>query len=224
MRKRIYIDTEFSGFGTLDLLSIGCVADSGEEFYAEAGTIRLDRCNAFVRATVLPLLCRDPAIVCEQPEMARRLRAYLAQFETPLEICFDFKGDWVLLRQILEVDGQPLPHNIRKRNVLGGAVQRLAMDELFEATGWPAHHALNDARVLMRVCEESEAFLSSSAFERLLAQDDGAAAKRHLAAGRPIYYADERYPGELVKKFPDGRKQLVAVNDRGKFRIIRHLD
>ena len=43
-----------------------------------------------------------------------------------------------------------------------------------------------------------------------LANDDGAEAKRHLAAGRPIYYYDERHRDALVKEHPDGRRQLVT--------------
>ena len=41
---------------------------------------------------------------------------------------------------------------------------------------------------------------------------DGSEAARHLAAGRPIYYADPAYPGKLVKKFPDGRRQVVRFD------------
>lgn len=70
---------------------------------------------------------------------------------------------------------------------------------------------------------EDEAFLASSKFELSLAYDDGQAAKQHLAAGRPIYYGDARYPDGLVKKYPDGRRQLVAVSDSGTITVIRDL-
>lgn len=47
-------------------------------------------------------------------------------------------------------------------------------------------------------------------FTQELANDDGSEAKRHLAAGNPIYYCDPDTPEHLViKKFPDGRRQLV---------------
>lgn len=154
--KRIYIDTEFTGFGTLDLISLGCVSDCGQAFYAESDTICFDRCSDFVRATVLPLLSHDPTVKCDHQEMCRRLRAYLAQFGMPVEIGFDFKGDWLFFRQILETNGQPLPHNIRKRNVRGGCAQHQTMQYLFDTNGWSAHHALNDARVLMMACEQMD--------------------------------------------------------------------
>jgi len=70
---------------------------------------------------------------------------------------------------------------------------------------------------------ENEAFLASPAFEMVLANDDGLAAKQHLAAGRPIYYGDDRYPSGLVKKYPDGRKQLVTVSASGEISVIRDL-
>lgn len=70
---------------------------------------------------------------------------------------------------------------------------------------------------------DGEAFLASPAFEIALASDDGLAAKQHLAAGRPIYYGDDCYPDGLIKKFPYGRKQLVAVSDAGEISVIRDL-
>lgn len=153
--KRIYIDTEFSGFGTFDLISLGCVSDCGRAFYAEIDTIHIDRCSDFVLDVVLPLLSHDPMLKCGTQEMCRRLRSYLAQFGGPLEIRYDFKGDWLLFRRVLEANGQNLPHNMRKRNVLGGCAQHQDMQALFDANGWPQHHALNDARVLMMACEQA---------------------------------------------------------------------
>lgn len=70
---------------------------------------------------------------------------------------------------------------------------------------------------------EDEAYLASSRFEQSLAYDDGQAAKQHLAAGRPIYYGDARYPNGLVKKYPDGRRQLVAVSADGTITVLRDL-
>lgn len=69
----------------------------------------------------------------------------------------------------------------------------------------------------------NESYLSSIEFEKSLSQDDGLAAKQHLAAGRAIYYGDERYPEGLIKKFPDGRRQLVDVSDAGEITVIRDL-
>ncbi len=70
---------------------------------------------------------------------------------------------------------------------------------------------------------EAESFLASPEFERAMTNDDGQAAQQHLDAGRPIYYGDARFPGGLVKKHPDGRKQLVTVSADGKISVIRDL-
>jgi hypothetical protein len=46
-------------------------------------------------------------------------------------------------------------------------------------------------------------------FARDLDSDTGEAAKAHLKAGRPIYYEDPAHPDQVVKQYPDGRRQLV---------------
>jgi len=54
-------------------------------------------------------------------------------------------------------------------------------------------------------------------------RDDGAAARKHLAAGRPIYYTEDDTPaGLLVKKHPDGRRELVKFDEAGD-QVIRPL-
>lgn len=60
-------------------------------------------------------------------------------------------------------------------------------------------------------------------FERVLSNDDGQAAQSHLSAGRPIYYCDDRYPDDFIRKWPDGRRELIAVDDTGKVSVIRPL-
>ena len=45
----------------------------------------------------------------------------------------------------------------------------------------------------------------------LLSPDDGQAAQSHLDAGRPIYYCEDAYPDEMVRKWPGGKRELVTV-------------
>ena len=59
--------------------------------------------------------------------------------------------------------------------------------------------------------------------EAALFDDDGLAAKQHLAAGLAIYYGDEKYPGAIVKQYPNGRKQLVSVGKDGQISVIRDI-
>lgn len=56
-----------------------------------------------------------------------------------------------------------------------------------------------------------------------LQHDDGAAAKEHLQAGFPIYYAKDDTPaGLLIKEHPNGRRELVRFNRAGD-EVIRAL-
>ncbi len=37
----------------------------------------------------------------------------------------------------------------------------------------------------------------------------------HLAAGYPIYYSEEDHPGEIIKHYPDGHREIVRLeNDK----------
>lgn len=70
--------------------------------------------------------------------------------------------------------------------------------------------------------EQEDAFFEW--FTQELANDDGSEAKRHLAAGNPIYYCDPDTPEHLViKKFPDGRRQLVSFLT-GNEQFVADLD
>ncbi len=63
----------------------------------------------------------------------------------------------------------------------------------------------------------------SREIERAVQFDDGLAAKAHLAAGRAIYYGDPRYPGQIVKECPDGRRQLVDIDEKSVVTVIREI-
>ena len=59
-------------------------------------------------------------------------------------------------------------------------------------------------------------------FTAALASDKGEEAKRHLAAGRAIYYGDDRFKDGVVKEYPDGRRQLVTFRNDTEI-LIRDL-
>ena len=63
----------------------------------------------------------------------------------------------------------------------------------------------------------------SREIERAVHCDDGLAAKSHLAAGRAIYYGDPRYPGQIVKEYPDGRRQLVHIDEKSVVTVIKEI-
>lgn len=56
------------------------------------------------------------------------------------------------------------------------------------------------------------------------AGDDGAAAKKHLAAGRPIYYQDDKIaPDQLIREWPGGALEVVDMDTNGDLQVIRTL-
>lgn len=71
----------------------------------------------------------------------------------------------------------------------------------------------NDPEIVLGVKPRSPLSEDEQAEEilRILSgPDDGAAAKAHLAAGRPIFYIDGTEPkGKITKEYPDGRKEFV---------------
>lgn len=62
--------------------------------------------------------------------------------------------------------------------------------------------------------------LSDDELEALFAEmfnDDGAAAREHLARGNPIYVSTPDTPkGTVEKRFPDGTRQLVRFDLDGE--------
>ena len=55
------------------------------------------------------------------------------------------------------------------------------------------------------------------------ADGDDSAAREHLAAGFPIYYRERSTPAGLqIKKYPDGRRELVRFHRSGD-ELIRIL-
>lgn len=54
--------------------------------------------------------------------------------------------------------------------------------------------------------------------------DDGQAAKSHLAAGRPIYYCEDVYPDHMVRKWPDGRLELVNLDAMDNIQVVMLLE
>lgn len=62
-----------------------------------------------------------------------------------------------------------------------------------------------------------------NALEYQLSQDDGRAAREHLEAGRPVFYCDEKYPSEIIREWPDGKRDLGIVTPGGEFQTVRPL-
>ncbi|MEO6354855.1 MAG: hypothetical protein ABIO19_05465 [Burkholderiaceae bacterium] len=149
----VFIDTEFTDFVQIDLISIALVAEDGREFYAERTDYRVDDCNDFVRAAVLPLLGRVPGAHCDRAELTRRLRAWFDALPEPAMLIFDYFSDWELLADAFLGDEYDTPpRNVGDKlhlgqEIIGNAVFQTALNRTFTRE-WPPHHALADARAI----------------------------------------------------------------------------
>ena len=70
---------------------------------------------------------------------------------------------------------------------------------------------------------ETDDEVSKTILEKLIADDDGAAAIDHLAAGRPITYRDPRFPDEIIRKWPNGSCERVDVDATGAVTVLGPL-
>ena len=141
---RVFIDTEFTDFKPMYLISIGMVADGGQEFYAETEFPR-DACSDFVIDVVLPQLGRKPDRVFTCAQLGVELMQWLESVRPAGEkvhICFDFYADGDLLVAAL---GVPLPDWCELRNVWS-QIDDVKVVLFFRQTGLPNHHALHDAK------------------------------------------------------------------------------
>ena len=157
---QVFFDTEFTSLnkdrGYRYLISIGCVAQDGREFYAElSDTWDENLCSLFTLETVLPLLqgggCRMSV-----SEMTTRLKEWiegLAAKEVTL-ISDSPKHDWPFIQEVFDCDGWP--KNLRKKC---GTIffednrQRhrylMALENFWKDNISRQHHALVDAKSLL---------------------------------------------------------------------------
>ncbi|MEB2541746.1 MULTISPECIES: hypothetical protein [Burkholderia] len=61
------------------------------------------------------------------------------------------------------------------------------------------------------------------AFEREIEDAGDEAARHHLNAGRPIYVGDDAFPGRVIRQYPDGRRELMRLNERDLLVVDRVL-
>jgi len=149
----VFIDTEFTDFHRIDLISIGMVTDVGGEFYAERTDFREHDSNSFVIETVVPLLGKFPDAACTQAELTQRLRQWFSSLPKPATVIFDYYSDWDLLAQAWAgSDGSNISTFIKSREMVGDSITASRVFvEAHAATytdDWPRHHALADARAL----------------------------------------------------------------------------
>lgn len=145
MSFKIFIDTEFTDFIDIHLISIGMVAQSGEEFYAEVPYPK-GSCNLFVREIVIPLLGRIQDSSCSIEELCVKMTTWLRIVrpfeEEEVEICFDYESDWDLFSSALGYRVPPwcVPRMVSRN------INELLRYKFHKDNNLPEHHALYDAQ------------------------------------------------------------------------------
>ena len=140
----VFIDTEYTNFHAPQLISIGLVADTGEEGYFEVEH-DAKACSEFVRDVVVPLLGREPNALVPQHLLASKLFTWLEIVKPrqhDITICFDHQTDWDLFIAALNYQ---VPPWVKSRNVCY-EIGDLLYQDFFEREALPEHHALYDAR------------------------------------------------------------------------------
>ncbi len=158
---RYFLDTEFIEDGkTIDLLSIGIVAEDGREFYAESDEADLSKASDWVRDNVIAHLwhrqkwdekrtgntwSRDGGLggLMSRKHIARVLLQFIGD-DKPEFWAYYADYDWVVLCQLFGrmIDlpkGWPMYCNDLKQYCVSKGDPRLTKQD-------GEHHALNDAR------------------------------------------------------------------------------
>lgn len=164
---RVFIDTEFTDFINCDLISLGAVASTGEEFYAENSEYYRNMASAWVRENIIPTLDLDK-FGMRRLELSARFWSWLIELPADeIIITSDHGIDIDILKELFQNDSHPkiiafdvIPQIIAREsgaiaNHLGTQNNMLplvraffqkALDSYFEASSEDRHNALSDAR------------------------------------------------------------------------------
>jgi hypothetical protein len=156
---RIFLDTEFTDFRNPCLISLGLVAEDGQEFYCELtdGWTR-EHCTDFVLDTVLPLL--DGVSSMSRDRAGAEISKWLESLNGAISLVSDTGTDLRLVMTLL------WPHANEGISITGellswpGFAMARRHEDLLEAlmvNDPRRHHALVDARALMQAVLQTEA-------------------------------------------------------------------
>ncbi len=146
---RIFFDTEFTGLSSEPrLLSIGLVADSGEELYIEfTNGWSEDNCSYWVMNNIVPLLGNGERLT--QRDAVKRIIAWLSSFDIPPTLLGETTWDTILLTELMK-EYATTPDRFRVEVLeYSGKDQANSFEEekrsYFESHKLTPHHALADA-------------------------------------------------------------------------------
>ncbi len=148
----VFFDTEFTSLEVnAELISIGLITASGEEFYAELA-VDPSKCSAFAIETVLPLL--DRASPISFSELAVSLNKWIESMPGEVVLVSDaIKLDWPFIYDLFEKLGYP--KNMKQGEPITFWVPKdkevifdQALEDYWLEHSAQRHHALVDARSL----------------------------------------------------------------------------
>lgn len=168
---RVFLDTEFTDFVNIDLISIGLVASDGSEFYGENLDFDKSLSSFWVKDNIYPLL-NASKYGMKRSELSARLWQWFddlpcefviitIDYQTDYELMLDLFGDekhpkiiGVQLinqniyssidRQISHMHGSDADYQVTVKRVVA-EFQNHMLDYFF-TTKQPRHHALADAQ------------------------------------------------------------------------------
>jgi hypothetical protein len=106
-----FIDTEFTDFDNMELISIGIVTENGSSFYMENSQYDKQSCSDFVDEIVVPLLSLTPDVTQPLIKIEDSLHDWFSCFHNPVTIVIDYIGDWVLFDKLLQSKLPPMVNN-----------------------------------------------------------------------------------------------------------------
>ena len=163
MAKLIFFDCEFTDLSIAgSLVSIGFIADSGEEFYVELSDFDEAKCNNFVKTTVLPLLTLRRI---SSSHFISSLMKWVGNFDEYLILVADSDWDRKMLAKTFASLGKTLPDNWRFYKTpdnFTNAQQRQLFNNEIDAfflrnPRQRQHHALVDARAIRSAYKRADA-------------------------------------------------------------------
>lgn len=167
---RIYFDLEFTGLHQYTtLISIGCIAEDGKQFYGESTDYDPRQLGDWMKAHVMPYLWHEAGVPDlsetttyvqgEQWLIARELWIWLSQWDG-IEVWSDCLAyDWVLFCELwggaFSIPGQIyyIPFDLATLFKIKGIDPDVNREEYAGLTGGTKHNALWDAKVI-KACYE----------------------------------------------------------------------
>jgi hypothetical protein len=180
MTTKVFFDCEFTGLHQYTtLISIGCVSENGETFYAELDDYDLDQCDDWIKKNVISSLwAQNPELnidlgdkycVGNTFDIAIELARWLYQFEK-VEMWSDTLAyDWVLFSQLwghafnIPKNVYYIPFDLATLFKVKGVDPDISREEfgLSDESGacvdpsrWSKHNALWDAKVIKKCYEK----------------------------------------------------------------------